>query len=85
MTGTRIDVFSKVCIPECFLTVLSWCCLILFGILSSIICNLLFFPYLIFYVTFGEVCFLLMLIERSREVGVSAGTSICSTFLYSVA
>ena len=37
------------------------------------------------YVTFGEVCFLLMLIDWSREVGVSAGTSISSTFLYSVA
>ena len=32
MTETRIHVFSLVCIPECFLTALSWWCLILFGI-----------------------------------------------------
>lgn len=64
MTGTRIDVFSKVCIPECFLTVLSWCCLILFGILSSIICNLLFFPYLIFVCYFWGGMFL---VDVNRE------------------
>ena len=49
---------------ECFLTVLSWCCLILFGILSSIICNLLFFPYLIFVCYFWGGMFL---VDVNRE------------------
>ena len=72
MAGTRIHVFSYVGIPDCFLTVLSCCYLILFGIA---IFNYLQFPFLSLsirssYVTFGQVCFLLMLIEWSREVGV---------------
>ena len=41
------------------------------------------------FLSLSDFCMLLlrrlMLIERSREVGVSAGTSISSTFLYSVA
>ena len=53
MTETRIHVFSLVCIPECFLTVLSWCCLILFGIA---IINFLQAPFL----SLSDLCMLLL-------------------------
>lgn len=53
MTGTRNHVFSYVGISECFLTVLSWCCLILFGIA---IINYLQSPFL----SLSDLCMLLL-------------------------
>ena len=53
MAGTRIHVFSYVGIPECFLTVLSWCYLILFG---SAIINYLLSPCL----SLSDLCMLLL-------------------------
>ena len=53
MAGTRIHVFSLVGIPECFLTVLSWCYLILFG---SAIINYLLSPCL----SLSDLCMLLL-------------------------
>ena len=53
MAGTRIHVFSYVGIPECFLIVLSWCSLILFG---SAIINYLLSPCL----SLSDLCMLLL-------------------------
>ena len=53
MAGTRIHVFSYVGIPDCFLTVLSWCYLILFG---SAIINYLLSPCL----SLSDLCMLLL-------------------------
>ena len=53
MTGTRIHVYSYVGIPECFVKVLSWCYLILFGIA---IINYLQSPFL----SFSDLCMLLL-------------------------